>query len=93
MRFAKLLFALALFLPTSAWAQTGKIAGQITEASTGESLPGVNVSITGTTQGAITDADGYYFIVNVRPGSYDLRASFIGFAAPRCMRASASISV
>ncbi len=81
MRFAKLLFALALFLPASAWAQTGKIAGQITEASTGESLPGVNVSITGTTQGAITDADGYYFIVNVRPGSYDLRASFIGFAA------------
>ena len=80
MRFAKLLFALALFLPASAWAQTGKIAGQATESSTGEALPGVNVSISGTTQGAITDADGYYFIVNVRPGSYDLRASFIGFA-------------
>ena len=71
--------ALLLLLPAMAWAQTGKIAGQVMDASSGEPLPGVNVAIMGTTQGAITDVDGYYFIVNVRPGSYDLRASFIGF--------------
>lgn len=81
MRLAKLLFALILFLPATSWAQTGKISGRVTEAATGEALPGVNVAIAGTTQGAITDADGYYFIVNVRPGSYDVQASFIGYAS------------
>ncbi len=79
MRLAKLLFTLALLLPATAWAQSGKIAGQVTDASTGETLPGVNVAIVGTTQGAVTDADGFYNILNVRPGTYDLQASFIGY--------------
>ena len=66
-------FALALlgtatsFLaPISVSAQTGKIAGQVTDASTGASLPGVNVVIEGTTRGAATDRSGFYVIVNVR---------------------------
>ncbi len=81
MRLVKiLLFTLALLIPfTTAWAQSGKIAGQVVDAASGEELPGVNVSIVGTTQGAVTDAEGYYSIINVRPGSYDLRASFVGF--------------
>ena len=81
MRLAKLLFTLALLLPATAWAQQGKIAGQVTDAGTGESLPGVNVAIVGTTQGAVADADGFYHILNVRPGTYALRASFIGYTA------------
>ncbi|WP_243663139.1 carboxypeptidase-like regulatory domain-containing protein [Rhodothermus marinus] len=32
----------------TAWAQTGKIAGVVTDAETGEPLPGVNVVIEGT---------------------------------------------
>ena len=79
MRLGKLLLPLVLLLPATAWAQTGKIAGEVTDASTGESLPGVNVVIVGTTQGAVTDVDGFYNILNVRPGTYDLRASFIGY--------------
>ena len=84
MRLARLLCVLALlvFTATVVRAQTtGKISGRVTEASTGESLPGVNVSIDGTTQGTVSDTDGYYFIVNVRPGTYTLRASFVGFSA------------
>ncbi len=61
-------------------AQTGKIAGQVTESETGEPLPGVNVVIEGTTQGATTNADGYYTILNVSPGAYTLRATFVGYA-------------
>ena len=77
---ARLLCLLALLVPaTAAWAQTGKIAGTVTEAATGEPLPGVNVIIDGTQQGAVTDADGFYNIIGVRPGTYDVRASFIGF--------------
>lgn len=81
MRLAKLLFTLALLLPATAWAQTGKIAGQVTDAATGDPLPGVNVAIVGTTQGAVTDVEGFYNILNVRPGLHDVRASFIGFTA------------
>ncbi len=59
----------------------GKIAGNIVEAGTGLPLPGVNVFIDGTTQGAATDMNGDYIIIRVRPGSYTLRATFIGFSA------------
>ena len=80
MKIARLLCLLALLVPaTSALAQSGKIAGVVTEAATGEPLPGVNVVIDGTTQGAVTDVEGYYVILNVRPGTYDVRASFIGY--------------
>ena len=58
---------------------TGKISGTVTDAGTGEPLPGVNVVIEGTQQGTATDAEGYYVILNVAPGTYDLRASFIGY--------------
>ena len=75
-----LLYTFALLMPlTTAWAQSGKISGIVRDAGTGETMPGVNVSIDGTTQGAVTDADGFYNILNVRPGEYDVRASFIGY--------------
>jgi outer membrane receptor for ferrienterochelin and colicin len=69
---------LAITLPLMA-AETGKIAGVIRDEATGEPLPGVNVLIVGTNQGASTNIDGEYFILNVRPGSYDLRATAIGY--------------
>jgi outer membrane receptor protein involved in Fe transport len=59
---------------------TGKIDGVVRDATSGETLPGVNVIIDGTMQGSTTDTDGYYFILNVRPGTYAVRASFVGFA-------------
>lgn len=67
-------------LAAPALAQTGKIAGRVVDAATGETLPGVNVVIAGTTQGTTTDNDGYYAILNVRPGTYAVRASFVGYA-------------
>ena len=57
---------------------TGKITGVVTEASTGLPMPGVNVLIVGTNMGAATDVDGYYLILNVSPGEYSIKASFIG---------------
>ena len=87
------LFFIALIFPAVAFAQTGKIAGTVTEASTGESLPGVNVAIEGTTQGAVTDADGYYVILNVRPGTYTVRASFIGFTTAAAQNVEVNIDL
>ncbi len=70
---------LLLALAPAAYAQTGKIAGRVVDGDTGETLPGVNVVIVGTTQGATTNVEGYFTILNVRPGTYAVRASFIGY--------------
>lgn len=59
---------------------TGKLAGRVTDRSTGEGLPGANVVLAGTSLGAVTDADGYYAIINLPPGSYDLVISLMGYA-------------
>jgi len=62
----------------AAWAQSGKIEGRVVDQE-GEPLIGVNVIVEGTTRGASTDLDGNYFILNVRPGTYNLVASYLGF--------------
>lgn len=75
-----ILFFIALF-PTALFAgSTGKIAGKITDAETGEGIPGVNVIIVGTTLGSATNLDGEYTILNVPPGTYELKASAIGYS-------------
>jgi len=58
---------------------TGKIAGIITDAATGEPLPAVNIVIEGTTLGGATDNEGHYFIINIPPGTYTLQASMVGY--------------
>jgi hypothetical protein len=59
---------------------TGKIAGKVTDAQTREPLPSVNVVIVGTTQGGASDIDGEYFILNIPPGTYQLKASAVGYS-------------
>lgn len=70
----------ACMCPAQSFSQTGKIAGQVTDAA-GMPLPGVNLVIEVTSQGSITDRDGFFAILNLSPGTYSVRASFIGFAA------------
>lgn len=60
-------------------ATTGKIAGKVTDQSTNEPLPGANVVIVGTTMGGATDIEGDYFIINVPPGTYSVRATMMGY--------------
>ena len=73
--------------------QTGKIAGIVTDASSGGALVGCNVLVKGTSQGASTDANGEYFIINLSPGSYDLEFSMIGYAAYTAEGVSVNIDV
>jgi len=69
-----------LFLPAQAPAgTTGKIAGKILDAQTNEPLVGVNVLVVGTSLGASSDIDGQYFILNIPPGTYKVRASSVGY--------------
>ncbi len=59
---------------------TGKIAGQVVDKKTGNALPGATVVLVGTSLGAAADANGNYFILNVPPGVYSVRASVVGFS-------------
>ncbi|HKG94449.1 MAG TPA: TonB-dependent receptor [Gemmatimonadaceae bacterium] len=70
---------LLAFGASRAAAQTGKVTGVVTDASTGQPVEGVQVSLTGTGRGALTGANGRYFILTVPPGIYTVTARRIGF--------------
>ena len=61
-----------------AFGGNGKITGVVKDAN-GAATPGANVVVEGTTLGAAADAAGVYFILNVQPGVYRVRASAVGF--------------
>ncbi len=44
-------------------------------------LLGANIIILGTTLGASADIDGNYFILNIPPGEYQVKASMIGYSS------------
>jgi len=72
----------ALTLSVASYSQSrSKIQGSVKDAKTGETLPGVNVVVVGTNLGAVADMDGQYFVVNVPVGTYDVRASMIGYSS------------
>jgi outer membrane receptor for ferrienterochelin and colicin len=58
---------------------TGKITGIVKDSQTGEPVIGASVTIEGTSQGAATNLDGYFVILNVAPGTYRVSASGVGY--------------
>ncbi len=80
-RIYTVLFGLLLITSIN-FAQTGvgKISGKIIDAATKEPLVGANIVILNTDWGAASNVEGEYFILNVPPGTYDLRFSYVGYA-------------
>jgi len=72
---------LALFIFSTISAKSGNIAGKITDAETGEALIGANVVILNTNWGAASDVNGLFRIKFVPPGTYELRASYVGYSS------------
>ena len=71
---------LFIFLSISLHSQdSGTVSGQVKDAISGDGLPGVNVMIKGTYYGAATDLDGNFHIPKIKPGSYDVEVSMIGY--------------
>lgn len=68
---------IALLLPVLASAQLS-ISGRVTNQS-GEALPGATITINNPAASVIADAGGKYGFANLKPGSYMLNASFIGY--------------
>ena len=63
------------------FAQSMTIEGIVKDKKTQKNLIGANVFIVGTSIGTSTDADGKYKLKKVKPGSYKVKASYIGYQA------------
>ncbi|RMF55592.1 MAG: PEGA domain-containing protein, partial [Calditrichaeota bacterium] len=59
--------------------QKGTVEGRVTDAKTGEGLPGANVFLKGTFIGGSTDMDGHYEF-EAPPGTYTVMVTFVGYA-------------
>jgi len=60
--------------------QNNSISGTVTDTSDGTPIPGVNIIVKGTNNGATTDFDGVYTIQNV-PSNATIQFSYIGYVS------------
>ena len=76
----------ALVVPATALAQTGAIAGEVTD-ETGGVLPGVTVNATRPeateVRTTVTDGQGLYTLTALVPGTYVVEYSLAGFSTVR----------
>jgi iron complex outermembrane receptor protein len=74
-----LLMLMLFFLPAKVFSQeNSSISGKIFDKS-GQTVPGVNVTLQGTDKSASTDGNGAYNFPNLSAGTYTITASSIGF--------------
>jgi outer membrane receptor protein involved in Fe transport len=57
----------------------GKVVGRVTDKANNEALVGATARLLGTSLGTVTDHDGNFVILNVTPGTYTVRITFVGF--------------
>ncbi len=68
-----------LFAPSILLAQKASLSGKVLDAVSNEPLPFVNVLVSGTNTGAVTDDEGHFLISNIQPGFIRVEASFVGY--------------
>jgi hypothetical protein len=66
-------------LPLSAYQNKGNLSGYVTDAKTGESIPGATVQVLELQTGAITNAEGFYTLENLPTKTFTLQVSFVGY--------------
>ena len=79
------ILALAILSSSSVFGQVGQgtLQGKVKDKKTGELLPFVNIIIeqNGVQQGgASSDFDGNYKIASITPGTYTIKATFVGYS-------------
>lgn len=65
--------------PESAPVEMLLLSGSVIDFQSGEALTGVEVSIEGTDIKTYTDFDGNFEFDNVKPGNYNIIASYISY--------------
>jgi len=77
-----LTIGLVLIAGFTAFSQSGSLKGKVTDKTTKEAIPFVNliVELNGTQAGGTTsDFDGNFTIKPITPGKYDLKATYVGY--------------
>src|SRR5688572_10036502 len=70
----------AIFVaPDTEAGTTGQISGVVRDAKSGEPIGLATVTIPDLKRGAVTDAQGNYFILNLPPGKYTVRVALLGY--------------
>lgn len=88
----KITLLLFTFMSVFASAQTINVTGVVKETTTGETLPGVSVTVKGTTKGTQTDFDGVYSLSEVNKGAV-LVFNYLGMKAKEVVVNSSEINV
>jgi TonB-dependent receptor len=71
---------IAVLSPCNLIAQdNGQVSGTVYETSTSSALPGANIVIEGTSRGEASDRNGFFLISKLAPGTYSVKASFLGY--------------
>ena len=71
---------LSVFFLLNQFVLAGVIKGNISDAGSGDFLPGANVFLEGTNYGASSDRAGNYSISGVTEGSYTIRVTYVGYS-------------
>ena len=72
------LFIFLLFFPSILFSQGVSLSGYVT-GNDSSSVTGATITLGGTTFGTVTDKKGFYKINKIKPGTYTVHVSFLGF--------------
>lgn len=79
--FAIALAGLLVYGAAPAGAQeTGTVSGTVVHASTARPIAGAQVMVTGTGIGTVTNTEGQFLLLNVRPGEREIRVHMLGYS-------------
>jgi len=81
MRFFTFLYFFLLYFIQAQAQNTGALTGTVKDKLTQEALIGVTIRLDGTEIGTATDVDGNFRIAGIPPKSYNVVATYLGYAA------------
>lgn len=61
------------------WAQKAQIKGVVVDKTNKEPLIGAAIALVGTYKGAYSDEEGRFILSDLSPGTYTLRATYVGY--------------
>lgn len=76
--FFSLCFTLLCFVGVS-YGQIGTLEGFVIDKKTNETLAGANITVDGSTKGAVTNVDGQYKITGIASGKHYINVTFMGY--------------
>lgn len=79
MRKISLILMTFVFLSINIYSQSATIRGFVYNKATGEPILFTNVYLAGTSYGSSTDINGYFVITGIKPGTYTLKITTIGY--------------